>query len=126
MRSDPGVGVVLVALDNAAVLALWEDDGTSLLPSTKPIVGKRQIGAFLDRVTRDNPGARMESFTLECFDIRVSGDWASEWCTEHQVVLLRDGKRFDGHGKMLLVLHRGADAKWRLHDEMWNQGDATS
>jgi len=22
---------------------------------------------------------------------------------------------------MLLVLHRGVDGRWRLHDEMWNQ-----
>ena len=112
-------------MDNAATLALWEDDGVSLLPSTKPIAGKKQIAEFLDRVTRENPGGRMESFTLQCFDIRVSGSWASEWCTEHQVVLLGSGKRFDGRGKMLLELHRGGDGQWRLHDEMWNQGDGS-
>ena len=113
-------------MDNAATLALWEEDGVSLLPSTKPIVGKRQIAEFLERVTRENPGGRMQSFTMQCSDIQVSGSWASEWCTEHQVVLLGDGKKFDGRGKMLLVLHRGADGKWRLHNEMWNQGDAGS
>ena len=29
---------------------------------------------------------------------------------------------FDGWGKMLLVLHKGADGKWRVKQEMWNQG----
>jgi ketosteroid isomerase-like protein len=108
-------------MDNAATLALWDDDGVSLLPSTKPIIGKAAIADFLDRVTSGNPGARMQTFELECFDIQVSDAWASEWCTEHQVVSFVDGKHFDGRGKMLLVLHRGSDGRWRLHTEMWNQ-----
>lgn len=110
-------------MDNAATLNLWEDDGVSLLPSTKPIIGKPAIAELLGRVTAANPGAHMQTFDLECFDIRVSGAWASEWCTEHQIVAFADGKRFDGRGKMLLVLHRGLDGVWRLHTEMWNQAD---
>lgn len=112
-------------MDNTAALALWEDDGVSLLPSTKPIVGKKAIARFFHDVTAQLPGARMEKFESECFDINVSGDLASEWCTEHQVVQLGGGKPpFDGRGKMLLVLHRGADGKWRLRQEMWNQAAA--
>jgi uncharacterized protein (TIGR02246 family) len=109
-------------MDNAAALALWEDDGTSLLPSTKPIAGKKAIAAFLEQVTAQLQGAHMEKFEDTCFDIQVVGDWASEWCVEHQIVQLPAGKPpFDGWGKMLLVLHRGADGKWRLKQEMWNQ-----
>jgi uncharacterized protein (TIGR02246 family) len=108
-------------MDNA-VLALWEDDGTSLLPSTPPIRGKKAIAAFLEKVVADLPGARMEKFESQCFDIEVSGAWASEWCTEHQVVKFTGGKpQFEGFGKMALVLHRGTDGKWRLKQEMWNQ-----
>ena len=109
-------------MDNAAVLALWEDDGTSLLPSTPPIRGKKAIAAFLEKVVADLPGARMETFESDCFDIEVSGAWASEWCTEHQVVKFPGGRPpFEGFGKMALVLHRGTDGKWRLKQEMWNQ-----
>ncbi len=108
-------------MDNAAVLALWEDDGISLLPSTPPIVGKKAIGKFIEDVTSQFPGARMETFEMDCHDITVSGKWASEWCTEHQIVQFPDGKPpFEGWGKMLLVLHRPA-GKWRLKEEMWNQ-----
>lgn len=112
-------------MDTEAILALWDDDGVSLLPSTSPIAGKAAITKFMHDVMSSIPGARMTKFESECFDIRQSGDWASEWCTEHQIVALPAGKPpFDGYGKMLLVLHRGADGKWRLHDEMWNQAIA--
>ena len=109
-------------MDNAATVALWEDDGLSLLPSTKPIRGKAAIAKFIEQVMASIPGAKMRSFELHCFDVETSGPWASEWCTEHQLVDLAGGKPpFDGWGKMLLVLHRGSDHQWRLKREMWNQ-----
>ena len=108
-------------MSNAGTLALWEDDGVSLLPGQAPLVGKKAIGKFLDDVTAKTPGAKMRSFELSCFDVRVDGRTASEWCTEHQVVELGAGKPpFDGRGKMLLVLHKGGDGRWRLQKEMWN------
>lgn len=112
-------------MDNAATLALWEDDGVSLLPSTAPIIGRKAIATFMDDVLRQLHGAHMKSFENHCFDIQISDDLASEWCQEHQVVTFADGKPpFDGRGKMLLVLHRGADDQWRLRQEMWNQAIA--
>ena len=109
-------------MDNAATLALWTEDGISLLPSTKPIVGKPAIAAFLESVTASIKGAKMQKFEMECFAIDVSGNLATEWCTEHQIVQMPGGKPpFDGRGKMLLVLRRGSDGNWRMKREMWNQ-----
>ena len=110
------------SMSNTAVLALWEDDGISLLPSTPPIAGKVAIAKFLDSVIAAYPGGHMKKFEMQCHDIQVAGDWGSEWCTEHQVVQYPGGKPpFEGWGKMLLVLHRSADGKWRVKQEMWNQ-----
>lgn len=109
-------------MDNTATLALRAEDGISLLPSTEPIVGKAAVATFLENVTSQIKGATMESFDMECFDIIASGDFATEWCTEHQVVRLGEGKPpFDGRGRMLLVLRRSASGVWRIEREMWNQ-----
>ncbi len=111
-------------MDSAGILALWEDDGISLLPSMKPLVGKKAIGKFLADVMASIPGAKMESFEQRCFDLLVSGAWASEWCTEHQIVSIPGKPSFNGWGKMALILHRDADGQWRLRQEMWNQATA--
>lgn len=108
------------AMDNAATLALWDDDGMSLLPDTPPIVGKPALADFLANVGKQLHGAHMQQFELTCHGARTAGDWASEWCDEHQVVAFANGQpSFDGHGRMLLVLHRGAGHGWRIQREMW-------
>ena len=112
------------SMKNAAVLALWDDDGVSLLPGQAPIVGKKAIGRFLDDMTAQMPGGKMQTFELQCYDIRVEGRTATEWCFEHQIVQFPGKPTFDGHGNMLFVLHKGDDAVWRIHAEMWNAGEA--
>jgi ketosteroid isomerase-like protein len=111
-------------MDTAATMELWAEDGISLLPSTKPIVGKAAIRAFFDGVMSQLNGARMERFEMNCSGIEIAGEMASEWCSEHQVVRMPNGKPpFDGRGRMLLVLRRGAEGKWRLLREMWVQAE---
>lgn len=114
-------------MDNAATLALWSNDGVSLLPSTKPIEGKAAITAFLTSTTASLSGAHMAQFDLRCHDVQVAGDWASEWCTEHQIVRFADNRPpFDGWGKLLFVLHRSGSGPWRIKTEMWNQATPES
>lgn len=131
-REDPGIDAFNRAvvdatkrMDNAASVALWEDDGVSLLPSTAPLVGKPAIAAFLDKVTSRFPGAKMESFTLDCVPVAIEGDFASERCVEHQVVTFPQGKPFDGRGHILYVLHRSG-GRWRIRAEMWNAAEPPS
>jgi ketosteroid isomerase-like protein len=110
-------------MDNAALIALWEDDGVALLPDMAPLVGKRAIADFITKTTGAMPNARMVSFDMTCSGREIAGDLATEYCFEHQVVDLGPDKpRFDGSGNLLFVLHRGADGTWRLRREMWNAG----
>jgi len=111
-------------MDTAATMELWAEDGISLLPSTKPMVGKAAIRAFMESVMSQLKGARMDRFELHCSGIEIAGEMATEWCGEHQVVRMPDGKPpFDGRGRMLLVLRRDAGGKWRLLREMWCQAE---
>ena len=110
-------------MDTPAILGIWAEDGVSLLPETAPMVGKAEITKFLTGVTGRLKGWRMEKMELDFQGIEVSGDWASEWALEHQVVRPPDDRPvFDGRGKMLLVLHREPDGSWKVKREMWNQG----
>jgi len=111
-------------MDNAAVMRLWADDGVSLLPETAPIQGKPAIAKFMDDAVAKMPGYRMEKIDVDFQGLEVSGDWASEWAFEHQIVRPPDDRSvFDGHGKILLVLHREDGGNWRIKREMWNQGE---
>jgi ketosteroid isomerase-like protein len=108
-------------MDNEALLALWDDDGVTLLPGSEALVGKPAIRAMLQKVTAELAGARMRSFEMHCHGLEISGDVATEYCDEHQVVDLPGGKPpFDGKGKVLYVLRRGDGGVWRLLREMWN------
>jgi len=73
-------------MDNAAAMSMWADNGVSLLPATAPILGKEAIAKFMDDVVAQMPGYHMERIDMDFQGIEVSGDWASEWALELQVV----------------------------------------
>lgn len=113
--------VATVNMDNSATMALWDDDGTTLLPGQAAVSGKANIAKWLDGVTANLKGWKVLKQEQEFHDIQVSGDWTSEWATTAQTVQPPDGKpAFTTHGKMLLVLRRGRDGKWKVREEAWN------
>ncbi len=106
-------------MDNTAVIALWADDGVSLLPGMEPIEGKAAVKKLMDDVTTKMPGYKVISHENEFRGLAISGDWASEWALTTQVVQPPDGKpQFTIHGKMLLVLRREQDG-WKIERESW-------
>jgi uncharacterized protein (TIGR02246 family) len=114
-------------MDNAEVMACYADDAVSLLPGMDGMVGKKVIAAWLDGMLGDLKGYRVTSNRMEMHDIRVSGDWASEWGTTAQTVQPPDGKpAIEAHGKILLVLHRETPGGWKIVQEMWNAAPAAS
>ena len=110
-------------MDNAGAMALWADDGVTLLPGLAPIVGKKTIVKWLDDLIANMPGYKVIQQENEFHDIQVSGDGASEWGTTHQVVQPPEGKPpIEGYGKILLVLHKDRSGEWKIKEEMWNAG----
>jgi uncharacterized protein (TIGR02246 family) len=111
-------------MDNAEVMALWADDGVSLLPGMAPIAGKKTISRWMDDIVSQMPGYKMVKADNDFHDIQIAGDWASEWAMTHQIVQPPDGKSpIETHGKMLLVLHREKNGDWKIKEEMWNAGE---
>ncbi|MBA4216588.1 MAG: SgcJ/EcaC family oxidoreductase [Roseateles sp.] len=112
--------------DNARVLALWAADGVSLLPGEPALRGRDALARFLDRIQAEMRGWKVKVQEMQCHDLVVHGDLASEWCDTHQVVSRPDGKPdWEGRGKMSLVLQR-IDGQWRVRQESWNEGPASA
>jgi len=111
----------ILKMDNAATMALWAEDGTTLLPGMAPLSGKSNIAKWLDEITSRMQGYRVVSQENDFHDIQVAGDWASEWGTTIQVTQPPEGKPpIEAHGKILLVLHREKNGEWKIKQEMWN------
>jgi len=108
-------------MDTPGIMAMWADDGVDLMQGENPIVGRKTITAWVEDVLSKMPGYKVTTEELEFHDIRVCGDWATEWATEHQMAKAPEGKQdFDGYGKIALVLHRDANGEWKIREEMWN------
>lgn len=109
-------------MDTAGIYATWTDDGVSLMPGEAPLIGKKAIVAWVENILSQMKGYKVVKEEIDFHDIQISGDWASEWANEHQVVQPPDGKpAIDSRGKMALVLHRETSGEWKVKQEMWNQ-----
>jgi len=112
-------------MDNAAIIACYADDGVSLLPGMAAMEGRKTIARWLDGLVAEMPGYHVVRNDFESHDLRIHGDWASEWVSTHQVVQPPGGKPpLDNWGKMLLVLHRETSGNWVIAQEMWNSAPA--
>ena len=108
-------------MDTTGIFGLWADDGVDLMPGEAPLIGKKAIQAWVEDILTKMPGYKVTTEEMEFHDIQVSGNWASEWALEHQVVQPPNGKEpIETWGKMALVLHREANGEWRIKQEMWN------
>lgn len=108
-------------MDTPGIFALWADDGVDLMPGEAPIIGKKTIQAWVENILAKMPGYKVTKQEMDFHDIQVSGDWASEWALEHQMVQPPGGKEpIETWGKMALVLHREPSGEWKIKQEMWN------
>ena len=107
-------------MDNPAIIALWADDGVSLLPSMAPLAGRANIGKFINDISAQMPGYRIVREKIDFHDIQVSGEWASEWGLETQGLQPPNQPVMEGYGKILFVLHKDASGEWKFQQEMWN------
>ncbi len=108
-------------MDTAGIFDTWADDGVDLMPGIEPMIGKKAIVTWVEKIASQMQGYKVVKEEVEFHDIHISGDWASEWATEHQAVQPPGAeKMIESRGKMALVLHREANGEWKIEQEMWN------
>lgn len=108
-------------MDTPGISAMWAETGVSLLPDTAPVAGKPAIVKFMNNAMANLAGYKEIKVEMDFHDVRVCGEWATEWAIEHQVIQPPDGKPVIDHwGKLALILHKDADGVWRVQQEMWN------
>ena len=108
-------------MDTQAIFATWAEEGVDLMPGMEPMIGKKAIVAWVEKIVSQMQGYKVVKEEVEFHDIHISGDWASEWATEHQVVQPPGAeKMIESRGKMAIVLHREANGEWKIEQEMWN------
>jgi ketosteroid isomerase-like protein len=96
-------------------------DGSELVAGGDTLVGKAAVTNFIRDAVSHLAAYKMLKVEMSFHDIRVCGDWATEWGIEHQVIQPPDDKPVIDHwGKIALVLHREGDGNWRVQQEMWN------
>ena len=110
----------ILQTDHVGMLDMWADDGVDLMPSEAPLVGKAAIASWLKQIEATSPRSKVSKEELAFHDIRISGNWASEWATEHQIVQPHGKPQVEGYGKIALVLRRDAKRQWKIQQEMWN------
>jgi ketosteroid isomerase-like protein len=110
---------LILKTDHAGMMATWAEDGVDLMPGEAPLVGKSAIAAWMKDL-ESRSSSRVIKEEVEFHDVQVSGDWASEWATEHQIVQPKGKPPIEGYGKIALVLHRDETGQWKIKQEMWN------
>lgn len=108
-------------MDTQEIFDTWAEDGVDLMPGMEPMIGKKAIVAWVEKIVSQMQGYKVVKEEVEFHDLHVSGDCVSEWATEHQVVQPPGKEKIiESRGKMALVLHREKSGEWKIAQEMWN------
>ncbi len=108
-------------MDQSASAALWADDGVDLIQGLQPMVGKAAISKWLDGLTVQTRGAKMDYCTIDWKQVKIQGDWVYEWgITRQKIEFPPPQKSFESEGKMLLILKRQQNDSWKIELESWN------
>ncbi len=108
-------------MDHPADAAFWTDDGVDLLQGMQPMVGKEVITRWLNGLTAQLHGAKMEYCDVDWREIQIQGNLAYEWGINRQKIDFPPPQGpFTSDGKILLILRRQPDGSWKVALETWN------
>jgi len=101
---------------------MWASDGVILPPGEPPVVGSKQIHAWLEKNRIDPATMKMTENVANWRDISVSGNYATQWGETYVDVRSADGSAgMHMSGTKLQVLKKEPDGSWRLYRSSWSQ-----
>ena len=110
-----------LAGDQTALSAGWTDDIVILGQGEEPGIGREAILAAREARKAALPGFRIVTYVPEIKDVTIVDGWAFEWGVFTTSFVAGPGseeKPF--RGKLLRVLKKQADGRWRVAIGMWN------
>jgi uncharacterized protein (TIGR02246 family) len=108
-----------LASDVEAIVSQWTDDFV-VIPPAGPIVRGRSANAALVEQAREQMQALVPvDYVVEIEEITVTGNYAFEWGTYRGAVRPRAGGSDATYsGKLLRILQRQPDGRWKMHRTM--------
>lgn len=105
--------------DYPALLALWDEGGVAIPPGGDPIVGIRQIEAWLDNEAKIEYQVTRYEHTFQ--ERKILGEWAFEWGSYRSAAVIKEsGQTEAASGKLLRILKRQPDGEWKVARSIWN------
>lgn len=109
------------ALDVDTLLSLWTEDGVGLGPGGGVTRGRERMAAQMRRAADASAGHEVIVYEQRFEEVRIVGDHAWDWGTFESVTRDPDsGEVTRVAGKLLRILQRCADGRWRFHRAIWN------
>src|SRR5581483_1641186 len=108
--------------DPHALADLWTKYAVRMEPGGPAEVSRAALVAVDSREWKLLPkGAGTLTYRPDIRDVQIHDDWAVEWgYVDSTYRVSAKSNPIALHGKLLRVLHRDADGKWRFSHVMWN------
>jgi uncharacterized protein (TIGR02246 family) len=102
--------------DAATIASLYTQSAKMLPPDATEVVGREAIQELWQGAIDDG----VKDLTLEAVDVEACGDLAYEVGSFSIQVPAENNAMATAGGNYLVIWKRGADGRWRLHIDTWN------
>jgi uncharacterized protein (TIGR02246 family) len=102
--------------DAATIASLYTETAKMLPPDATEVVGREAIQMIWQGAISDG----VKDLTLKAIDVEACGDLAYEVGSFSMQVPAENNLMATAGGNYLVIWKRGADGRWRLHIDTWN------
>lgn len=116
--------IATVPGDPDSLAMLFTPNGVRMEPGGAAVVGRETMRAEDLRFRATHPGSGITKYVSHIVATELHGDWAVEWgYFDSEYVTGTGAPPQSVRGKVLRVLHREPDGRWRFSHVAWNATD---